>query len=59
MAAQREWGWDLDEMRSVGAMLDDQGCIYANECVPDFFRVCSLPLGANRAPAIPSPPNLS
>ena len=47
MAAQTEWGWDSDEMRGAGAMLDNHGSIYTTEYVPEFFRICSLPLGTN------------
>ena len=44
MAAQRPWGWDLEEMRSAGAMLDDHGRIiateYGEDCSqPIFFRL--------------------
>jgi hypothetical protein len=33
MAAQKEWAWDLEEMRSAGAMLDEIHPAYTAEYV--------------------------
>ena len=37
MAQRRAWAWDLEEMRSAGAALDDHDDTYATEY---YFRYC-------------------
>ena len=42
MAARRAWAWDLEEMRSAGAALDDHDGTYATEYGLDIANIPSV-----------------
>ncbi len=58
MAPQRAWAWDLEEMRSAGAALDDHDGTYATEYDFGYCQYTFRQLMLNINPGISHQPNL-